>query len=220
LNRAIILFVSMLLLLVVGMVFAQEGTPDSTIPTIEIQEYEGQKLGSTKDFRENSIKGVQKADINNYRLVIEGQVEKNLSFTYDELQKMPHQKKVITLICVEGWYVTALWEGIPLIDLFKDAIAKNEANTVIFHSVDGYTTSMFLDDIRERNIMIADKINGIILPPDQGYPFILVAEEKWGYKWARWINRIELSDDPNFRGYWEKRDYSNQGDIHSPMFGD
>jgi len=133
---------------------------------------------------------------------------------------MPHQKKVITLICVEGWYFTALWEGIPLIDLFKDAIPKNEANTVIFHSVDGYTTSMFLDDIRERNIMIADKINGIILPPDQGYPFILVAEEKWGYKWARWINHIELSDNQNFRGYWEKRDYSNQGNIHSPMFGD
>jgi len=201
-------------------VFAQENSSEPTPPTIEIQEYEGQKLGSTQDFRENSIKGVQNVDMNRYRLVIDGLVEKNLSYTYDELQKMPHQKKVITLICVEGWYVTALWEGLPLISLIKDTVLKNETSTVIFHSVDGYTTSMPLDYIQERNIMIADKINGIPLPPSQGYPFILVAEEKWGYKWARWINRIELSDNPNLRGFWEERGYSNKGDIHSSMYGD
>ena len=41
--------------------------------------------------------------------------------------------------------------------------------------------------------MLAFNANGIELPPEMGYPFIFVAEDKWGYKWARWVNRIELS---------------------------
>ncbi|NLI95448.1 MAG: oxidoreductase, partial [Synergistaceae bacterium] len=43
---------------------------------------------------------------------------------------------------------------------------------------------------------------------------------KWGYKWIRWVTRIELSDNEAYRGYWEKRGYSNKGDTSGPMFGD
>jgi DMSO/TMAO reductase YedYZ molybdopterin-dependent catalytic subunit len=46
-----------------------------------------------------------------------------------------------------------------------------------------------------------------------GYPFIVVAEEKLGYKWARWVTRIELSEDPDYQGYWEQRGYDNTADI-------
>jgi DMSO/TMAO reductase YedYZ molybdopterin-dependent catalytic subunit len=40
-----------------------------------------------------------------------------------------------------------------------------------------------------------------------------VAEDKWGYKWIKWIVKIELTDDPTYRGYWEQRGYSNTGDL-------
>jgi DMSO/TMAO reductase YedYZ molybdopterin-dependent catalytic subunit len=42
----------------------------------------------------------------------------------------------------------------------------------------------------------------------------VVAEEKLGYKWAKWVTRIEVSDDENFRGYWENRGYSNSADAN------
>jgi DMSO/TMAO reductase YedYZ molybdopterin-dependent catalytic subunit len=188
--------------------------------TVEIREYKGEQLGSVNDFRENSIRGVQKVEIGQYRLVVSGLAAEPRSFSYAELAQFTHLQKLITVDCVEGWSVKALWEGIPLKEIFALVKPKPEANTVIFYAQDGYSTSLPLNYILGKNIMIAGKINGIALPPAQGLPFILIAEEKWGYKWIRWLTRIEFSDNPNFRGFWESRGYSNRGDLDKPMFGD
>jgi DMSO/TMAO reductase YedYZ molybdopterin-dependent catalytic subunit len=186
----------------------------------ELREYRGEQLGSVRDFRENSIRGVQEIDLQRYRLEITGLVERPRSFSYPELKGLPRQERLVTVDCVEGWSVKALWEGIPLRELFALVKPKPEANTVIFHAQDGYTTSLPLDYLLERNIIIADRINGLPLPPALGSPFILVAEGKWGYKWARWITKIEFSANPDYRGFWESRGYSNKGDLDQPMFGD
>jgi len=46
----------------------------------------------------------------------------------------------------------------------------------------------------------------------------VVAEKKLGYKWVKWVTRIEVTDDPSFRGYWERRGYSDDGDAAGPKF--
>jgi DMSO/TMAO reductase YedYZ molybdopterin-dependent catalytic subunit len=183
------------------------------VEEVEIDEYKGEKLGDIEDFRENSIKGIQEVDIEEYRLVVDGLVENKKEYEYSTLQEKEHIKKVITLNCVTGWSVKALWEGIPLTAIFEDVDVKDEANTVIFYSPDGYSTSLPLSFIKENNIMIADKINDVQLPPRQGFPFQLIAEQKYGYKWIRWINRIELSSDSEYLGYWESRGYSNSAEL-------
>lgn len=183
------------------------------VQEVEINEYEGEKLGSIDDFRENSIKGIQEIDIDEYRLVIDGLVENKMEYEYEKLQDKDHIKKVITLNCVTGWSVKALWEGIPLKNLFEEVDVKDEANTVIFYSPDGYSTSLPLSFIMDNNIMIADKLNDVQLPPRQGFPFQLIAEQKYGYKWIRWITRIELSSDSEYLGYWEEKGYSNSADL-------
>ncbi|MDA8125934.1 MAG: molybdopterin-dependent oxidoreductase [Deltaproteobacteria bacterium] len=187
------------------------------LKAVEIREYEGQKLGSVTDFHENSIQGAPAVDIGKYRLLIDGLTEKKAAFSYGELQKMPHTKRLIELNCVEGWTVKALWEGIPLRELLKAAPPKPEAVTVVFHCADGYDTSLPLKEVLARDLIIADRINGLTLPKEQGYPFILVAQDKWGYKWARWIVRIELSRNTNYRGYWERSGYSQAGDLDGPI---
>lgn len=183
------------------------------VQEVEINEYEGEKLGSIDDFRENSIKGIQEIDIDEYRLVIDGLVENKMEYEYENLQDKDHIKKVITLNCVTGWSVKALWEGIPLKLLFEEVDVKDEANTVIFYSPDGYSTSLPLSFIMDNNIMIADKLNDVQLPPRQGFPFQLIAEQKYGYKWIRWITRIELSSDSEYLGYWEEKGYSNSAEL-------
>jgi DMSO/TMAO reductase YedYZ molybdopterin-dependent catalytic subunit len=204
----IVLFSLVLILSMTPGIVAQDD-----IQEVEINEYEGEKLGSIDDFRENSIKGIQEIDIDEYRLVIDGLVENKEEYEYKELQEKDHIKTVITLNCVTGWSVKALWEGIPLKSLFEEVDIKDEANTVIFYSPDGYTTSLPLSFIMENNIMIADKVNDVQLPPRQGFPFQLIAEQKYGYKWIRWITRIELSSDSEYQGYWEERGYSNSADL-------
>ena len=63
-------------------------------------------------------------------------------------------------------------------------------------------------------------MNNVTLPPERGYPFELVAESKWGYKWIKWLTTIELSDDDKYRGFWESRGWPNNGDIEDPLGGD
>jgi DMSO/TMAO reductase YedYZ molybdopterin-dependent catalytic subunit len=115
--------------------------------------------------------------------------------------------------CVEGWSVTLLWEGILVEDLIAEAQVDPNATVVIFYAYDGYSTSLPLDYIIDNNIMIAYKMNNVTLPPERGYPFQLVAESKLGYKWIKWVTAIELSDNEDYRGYWESRRYSNTADV-------
>jgi len=186
---------------------------------IEINNYEGQDLSSVHDFRENSIKGPQYVDIEKYRLKITGLVDNPAELTYDEIINKYHAyKKVVTLNCVEGWSATILWEGFRLKDLFSDFSIQPQANTVIFHAVDGYTTSFPLDYLISKNIMVAYKMNDAPLIPERGFPFQLVAEDKWGYKWIKWIDQIEFSNDTNYQGYWESRGYSDSGDLDKSFF--
>jgi DMSO/TMAO reductase YedYZ molybdopterin-dependent catalytic subunit len=92
------------------------------------------------------------------------------------------------------------------------------AKVVIFHAYDGYTTSFPVSYIMDNDIIMAYRMNGVTMPPERGYPFQLVAESKWGYKWIKWITRIELSDDEDYQGFWEQRGYSNEGDLDKSFF--
>lgn len=203
------------------MILAQTGCSTSSdndalreLAKVEIKEFEGKALSSILEFRENSIKGPQKVDIDSYKLKIDGLVNKPTDYTYDEVLSNQKYIKAIRLNCVEGWSVDILWEGILLKDLLNQVEVGNSANTVIFYAEDGYSTSLPLKTILEKDMMLAYKMNGVTLPPERGYPFQLVAEDKLGYKWIKWINRIELSSDEDFLGYWETRGYDNEGDIN------
>ena len=127
-------------------------------------------------------------------------------------------QKLVTLDCVEGWSVTLLWEGVLIDDLVSQAGFKPEARIVIFHAYDGYTTALLLQYIRDNNIMLAYKMNGVVLPPKRGFPFGLVAEQKWGYKWIKCVTEMELSSDENYRGYREQAGYFNEGSLDKPFF--
>ena len=188
---------------------------------VEVRSFEGKDLSSIGDFRENSIKGPQYVNITDYRLTLTGLTNKTSVYTYNDiLDKYPHYTKVITLHCVEGWDVTLLWEGVLVRDLIRDAGIDPRANTVIFTAHDGYTTSFPLDYLMEQDILMAYKMNNVTLPAERGYPFQLVAEDKWGYKWIKWIEKVQLTDDPKYRGFWEQRGYSNTGDLGKNFFLD
>ena len=204
--------VLMLVVLIIAGVYWQT-TPRMLYPE-EIRDYEGQDLSSISDFRENSIQGTQNVNVSNYRLKITGLVNKTVEYTYDDVVNgFQKYQKIVTLHCVEGWSVDILWEGFLLEDLLNEAEVTSEAVVVIFYAYDGYSTSLPLDYILEKDILIAHKMNGLTLPPERGFPLQLVAESKYGYKWIKWITEIELSDNENYRGFWESRGFPNTADV-------
>ena len=187
-----------------------EKPPAKDYSAVEIRDYEGQKLSSISDARENSIKGPQAVDIGSYKLQIGGLVATQTALSYKEVTAMPSQKKVITLNCVEGWSVTYLWQGVLLRDLLERAGGTDpSAKVLIFRCVDGYSSSLPLDYVLSNDIILAYEMNGVTMPPERGYPFQVVAEDRFGYKWAKWVKEIEVSSDVNYLGYWEKRGYDN-----------
>ena len=224
--RRITAFAVTLAILFSALLLALGGCPgdgetngNGSLEPAEVREYQGEDLSSVKDFRENSIKGPQYVDIENYQLEITGLVESPVSYSYDEvIEGYQNYKKAVTLYCVEGWDATILWEGVLVSDLLAEAKPLPEAQVVIFHAYDGYTTSLPLDYIIDNDILMAYKMNEIIMPPDRGFPFELVAESKWGYKWIKWVTTIELSDDVDYRGYWENRGFSNTGDLDEGFY--
>jgi DMSO/TMAO reductase YedYZ molybdopterin-dependent catalytic subunit len=144
-------------------------------------------------------------------------VERPVNLTYDQITNYTPVSKVVNLNCVEGWSFTAKWTGVLVKTLLDATGIKENATNVIFYSPDGYSTSHDLDYLIDNNIMLAYRINDITLPPDRGFPLQLVAESKYGYKWAKWIVHIEVVNS-SYKGYWESRGYSNKGDFGGPPF--
>jgi DMSO/TMAO reductase YedYZ molybdopterin-dependent catalytic subunit len=202
-----------IVLLLAGIYYAEQNNPKKLYPS-EIRDYEGQNLSSIGDFRENSIKGPQNISTAAYRLQITGLVNRTIEYSYDEvLAKFQKYEKVVTLHCVEGWSVTILWEGVLVDDLLRDAGVNSSAVAVIFYAYDGYSTALPLDYITNNSIIIAYKMNGVVLPPERGFPFQLVAESQYGYKWIKWITQIELTGNSDYLGYWESRGYPNNATL-------
>ncbi|WP_462272839.1 molybdopterin-dependent oxidoreductase [Methanohalophilus sp.] len=184
----------------------------------EILEYDGGQLTPIEEQRNNGIEGTQYIDSDTYTLKISGMVNETENISYKQLTSYPAVSRVVPLDCVEGWRFTALWTGVPVETLLEEAGVNAGANTVIFYSKDGYSTSLSLDYLIDNNIIVAYKLNNVTLPKERGFPLQLVAEEKYGYKWAKWITGIEVTDDDNYEGFWESRGYNNDADVDGPRF--
>jgi DMSO/TMAO reductase YedYZ molybdopterin-dependent catalytic subunit len=187
---------------------------------VEAVEFNGTKLTPIKDQRNNALAGTQNIDRATYTLIVDGLVDHPLTLTYDDLLALPQQSRLQDLDCVEGWSFTAKWTGPSLNDIFKAAGVKPEAKIVIFHTADvssGYS-SLNVAYIVDNDILLGMKDNDITLPASRGFPFQVVAMSKFGYKWAKWVTRIELSDNTSFHGYWETVGYSNNADVNGPPF--
>ena len=191
---------------------ASQQKASSILPEVEANEYLGMRLIPLSRQENNAIIGVQRLYNTTYRLTVTGLVERDLSVGYRELLMLPAYSELAYMPCVEGWGFDAKWTGFRITDLLNLSGLKPEASYVIFHSADGYSTGLPLDYLRENRILLAYGINDVTLPQDRGYPLQLVAKSRYGYKWAKWITKIEVVDK-EMKGYWESRGYSNSAKV-------
>jgi DMSO/TMAO reductase YedYZ molybdopterin-dependent catalytic subunit len=194
---------------------SQNNTQDLTsshLPEIEAVEYQGTKLVPLSSQRNNAIKGTQRINKETYRLVVTGLIGPELNLTYNQILELPAYSELVYMPCVEGWGFNAKWTGFRMTDLLNFTGLNPGAKYVLFTSADGYTTSLPLDYLQNNNILLAYGIDDVTLPQDQGFPLQLVAKGKYGYKWAKWITKIEVTNNDT-RGYWEAIGYSNSANV-------
>jgi len=138
---------------------------------VQVFEYEGERLDSPDDFRENSIAGPQDVDIDEYRLRVTGLVDDPAEYTYSEVTSdFPGYEKVVQLDCVEGWSARVLWGGVLVRDLLDASGVQEGARSVVFSAVDGYTTSFPVEYFYDNDILLAHSMNDEALRPP-GLPF-------------------------------------------------
>ncbi len=188
------------------------------LPEVEALEFRGAKLMPVARQGNNAISGTQAIDRATYRLQVTGLVNQSLNLSYNDLLKLPAYSEVAYMPCVEGWGFSAKWTGFRVSDLLNRSGTKPGASYVVFHTAEGYSTGLPLDYLRDNQTLLAYGLNDLTLPPDRGFPFQLVAKGRYGYKWAKWITGIEVTDK-EVRGYWESRGYSNSAKRGEFPFG-
>lgn len=153
-----------------------------------------------------------------WKLVVDGLVERPLALSLAELRAQPARRQITRHDCVEGWSDIAQWTGARLGPLLDQAGLKPQARYVIFHcadSLDGvtrYYESIDLIDAYHPQTILAYEMNGAALPVAYGAPVRLRVERQLGYKHAKYVMRVEaVSDFSTFEGgqggYWPDRGY-------------
>ncbi len=218
-RKIIILLVVLILGIVIFAVVEYQQNQPVKLQGVQVNNYQGQKLTPINNMPKTSIKGTQYVNMSNYTLEVTGLVQNPRNYTYDEVLNHTAYQKVVTLNCVEGWDATILWQGVLVSDILKDVKPLPSGTTIIFTAADNYTTSFPIDYLYNNNILLAYKMNNVTIPPEYGFPFQLVAESKWGYKWIKWVTKIEVSNNTNYTGYWESRGYTNGGNLNQSFLG-
>ncbi len=150
-----------------------------------------------------------------YRLMINGLVEKPLIFTYEDLERFPRENHVYFCECAANtgmeWAGAQLngaqfthgmihnmeYTGIPLRTLLNEAGIKPEGSWVFVEGADASSNgrSIPLEKALD-DVFVAFKANGEALRKEHGYPVRLVVPGWEGNMWVKWLRRVEVTDQP------------------------
>jgi DMSO/TMAO reductase YedYZ molybdopterin-dependent catalytic subunit len=176
---------------------------------------------SNEDFyRVDTRLDVPIVSADDWTLTIDGDVEREVTFTFDELAAMPLIERDITLTCVSnsvgGKYVGgARWLGVRLTDLLDLAGVGDRADQLLATDVDGMTIGTPLELATDgRDAMVAIGMNGEALPREHGFPARVVIPGLYGFISAtKWVTRLTLTTYAEVDSYWTKRDWAT----HAPI---
>jgi len=144
-----------------------------------------------------------------YRLMVNGEVDTPTSFTLDDLKAMPATRLTRDFQCVTGWRVHDVkWTGVRLADVLDKAGVKNGAWGVRLFSFDGsYSETLTLDQARRDDVIVAYEMEGKPVSAAHGGPARLYVAPMYGYKSIKWLETIEVTPVGPRAGYWELRGY-------------
>lgn len=151
-------------------------------------------------------------DMQEWSLQIFGEVEKELSFSHEEVMNLPQTQFKNDIHCVTGWSkLDNVWEGVSATEIARRAGVKEIAQFVILHAEEGWTTNLPIKDFLKSTSLLAHTHNGELLTPEHGFPLRAVIPHLYFWKSAKWIRGIEFSETDK-PGFWEKNGYHNYGD--------
>lgn len=180
------------------------------------------KVNGTRMPRDPAYAAMMETGFADWRLRIDGLVNRPLAFSLPQLRALPSRSQITKHDCVEGWTAIGKWTGVRLGGLLAAAGLSPNARFVVFHCADDlegsrdgsglYYESIDLIDAFHPQTILAHSMNDQPLGVGHGAPLRLRVERQLGYKQAKYLMRIEVTDSLKAfgrgqGGYWEDRGY-------------
>lgn len=172
-----------------------------------------------------------------WRLKVEGAVERPFELTYDELRQLPTRSQTVTLECAGngrvllvpresgvGWEYGAVsnaeWTGVSLAAILERAGVKSSAVEVILEGADKgavndepkspgeiHYSRSLPLEKARKDVLLATRMNGDELPPEHGFPVRAIVPGWYGMASIKWLTRIVVVEQP-FNGYFQSLHYT------------
>lgn len=169
-------------------------------------------------------------DAKDWKLQVDGEVQKPLSLSLDEIKKLPKATVTVTLECAgngrafydppvagiqweKGAVGTARWSGARLADVLKLAGVKPTGKYVALNGADkpigkmpDFIRNLPMEKALQAETILAYEMNGEPLPQLHGFPLRSVAPGWEGAYAVKWLNHIQVIDKEH-EGFFVKTAY-------------
>lgn len=182
---------------------------------------QGQRPNGSTDPQGTEYRRMAETAFRDYRLTITGLVETPTTLSLADLTALPSRTQITRHDCVEGWSCIAKWQGVPLGTVLNLAKPNLTARYAVFHCFDAierslsgevfYYESIDLIDAYHPQTILAYAMNGAPLPVANGAPLRLRVERQLGYKMAKYVHTIELTDSLATLGYGKGSYWADRG---------
>lgn len=155
-----------------------------------------------------------------WKLRIHGMVDREITYTFADLQRFTAVQKTVTLMCVSNpvggdLISNAVWTGYRMRELLREAGIHRDADMVLSTSVDGFTIGTPVEALTDdRDSLLAVGMNGVPLPVEHGYPARMVVPGLYGFVSAtKWVVDLEVTRFDKAEAYWTRLGWSAQAPI-------
>jgi hypothetical protein len=155
---------------------------------------EGSFTGNAHPVTNWLLDKTQRIDRQSWRLRIRGRVVRELDLSYDALVSRPAATTRALLDCTGGWFTRQDWQGVHLPALLAEAGVLEGSRSVVVRSVTGYSRRFGLDEAER--LLLALRVGDEPLAAVHGFPARLVAPGWRGYNWVKWVETLEVSEEP------------------------
>jgi DMSO/TMAO reductase YedYZ molybdopterin-dependent catalytic subunit len=182
----------------------------------------GQSL--TRKFPVLHYGSIPSFDIETWDFRVFGEVEEEITWTWQAFQQLPRTRVEMDIHCVTRWSkFDTVWEGVSLATLIAEGIIKPnpQARFLMQHCEQGFTVNLPLEVAMAENFLLATHFDGEPLTPDHGYPVRGVVghipgrqdlKDPYFWKGGKWLRGLEFMRDDRL-GFWEQAGYHNEADI-------
>jgi DMSO/TMAO reductase YedYZ molybdopterin-dependent catalytic subunit len=142
-----------------------------------------------------AYKRLQAGGFADWRLTVDGMVDRPASFSLDQLKSYPRRSQITHLACEEGWSHIAEWIGVPLSHVLDAVGVKPQARYVVYFSIEpDWWDSIDMADALHPQTFLAYGMNGNELPVGNGGPLRMRVPRHLGYKSVKFVTHLTVTD--------------------------